>query len=123
MGFVYGGIGEGEERVGGVHGAEIIHDVFGGAHPIHSALQRFKQEGRGVIVFLRDGAAGVPTHAIPQAGSTGAEVARSRQWREGGLGAPILKNPGIPSIRSPTSPQSALVRPSWVVARTVATQL
>ena len=30
------------------------------AHPIHSALQRFKQEGRGVIVFLRDGAAGVP---------------------------------------------------------------
>ena len=41
-------------------------------------LQRFKQEGRGVIVFLRDGAAGVPMKRIPDSGSTGSEFARSR---------------------------------------------
>jgi len=29
---------------------------------------------------------------IPQPGSTGSEVARSRQWREVGLGAQILKD-------------------------------
>jgi len=100
MAFVYGRIGDGKNVPARLHRADIIRDVFGGAHPVHAALQRFKQEGRGVLVFLRDGAAGVPTQAIPPAESgTGSEVARSRQWREVGLGAQILKDLGISSIR------------------------
>jgi 3,4-dihydroxy 2-butanone 4-phosphate synthase/GTP cyclohydrolase II len=103
MAFVYGRIGDGKDMLARLHRADIIRDVFGGANPIHASLERFKSEGRGVIVFLRDGAAGVPTHAIPHAGSTGSEVARSRQWREVGLGAQILKDLGISSIRLLTS--------------------
>jgi len=103
MAFVYGRVGDGKSILARLHRADIIRDVFGGAHPIHIALQRIKQEGRGVIVFLRDGAAGVPTQAIPQADNTGSEVARSRQWREVGLGAQILKDLGISSIRLMTS--------------------
>jgi 3,4-dihydroxy 2-butanone 4-phosphate synthase / GTP cyclohydrolase II len=99
MAFVYGRIGDGKDVLARLHRADIIRDVFGGAHPVHAALQRFKQEGRGVLIFLRDGAAGVPTQAIPQAGGTGSEVARSRQWREVGLGAQILKDIGVSSIR------------------------
>ena len=72
--------------------------MFGGANPVHAALQRFKQEGRGVLVFLRDGAAGVPTAAIPSS-DTGSEAARTRQWREVGLGAQILRDLGVSSIR------------------------
>src|SRR5436190_7802195 len=95
MAFVHGRLGDGKDVLARLHRADVIRDVFGGAHPVHSALRRFKQEGRGVIVFLRDGAAGVPTHAIPQAASTRPEGARARQWREDGLGAPNLKEPGI----------------------------
>jgi len=99
MAFVYGRIGDGRDVLARLHRADIIRDVFGGAHPVHSALKRFKQDGRGVLIFLRDGAAGVPTQALPQDGERDSEVARSRQWREVGLGAQILKDLGISSIR------------------------
>jgi 3,4-dihydroxy 2-butanone 4-phosphate synthase/GTP cyclohydrolase II len=99
MAFVYGKIGDGKAVPARLHRADIIRDVFGGANPVHSALRQFKQEGRGVIVFLRDGVAGVPTQAIPQSSETSSEIARSRQWREVGLGAQILKDLGISSIR------------------------
>jgi 3,4-dihydroxy 2-butanone 4-phosphate synthase/GTP cyclohydrolase II len=104
MAFVYGRIGDGRDILARLHRADIIRDVFGGGgvSPVHTSLERFKAEGRGVLVFLRDGAAGVPTHAIPS-GSTSSEVARSRQWREVGLGAQILKDLGITSIRLLTS--------------------
>jgi 3,4-dihydroxy 2-butanone 4-phosphate synthase/GTP cyclohydrolase II len=76
--------------------------VFEGGHPLRAALRRFKHEGRGVIVFLRDGTAGVPMQAIPS-GDQSSEAARTRQWREVGLGAQILKDLGISSIRLLTS--------------------
>jgi 3,4-dihydroxy 2-butanone 4-phosphate synthase/GTP cyclohydrolase II len=98
MAVVHGKIGDGRNVLARLHRADIIRDVFGGANPVHAALQRFKQEGRGVLVFLRDGAAGVPTLAIPS-GEQSSEAARTRQWREVGLGAQILKDLGISSIR------------------------
>jgi 3,4-dihydroxy 2-butanone 4-phosphate synthase/GTP cyclohydrolase II len=97
MAFVYGDIGDGRSVPARLHRADVINDVFGGAKTIHAALARFKTAGRGVIVFLRDGTAGVPVTEIPQDGGT--EAARTRQWREVGLGAQILKDLGISSIR------------------------
>ena len=108
MAFVYGRIGDGQGVLARLHRADVIRDIFGGANPVHAPLQRFKKEGRGVIIFLRDGAAGVPTHAIPQAGVS-SEEARSRQWREVGLGAQILKDLGISSIRLLTSSKHTYV--------------
>lgn len=101
MAVVYGQIGDGKNVLARLHRADIIRDVFG-ANPVHAALQRFKQDGRGVFVFLRDGAAGVPTLAIPSSDQS-SEAARTRQWREIGLGAQILKDLGISSIRLLTS--------------------
>ena len=109
MAFVYGDLGDGKNVAARLHRADVIGDVFGGAKPIHAALARFKTEGRGVIVFLRDGTAGVPVFEIPHEGSTESETARTQQWREIGLGAQILKDLGISSIRLLTSSKRTYV--------------
>jgi 3,4-dihydroxy 2-butanone 4-phosphate synthase/GTP cyclohydrolase II len=96
MAFVYGDTGNGKEVPARLHRADVIGDVFGGAKSIRAALARFKKEGRGVIVYLRDGTAGVPV-VVPQ--DSGTEAARTKQWREIGLGAQILRDLGISSIR------------------------
>ena len=99
MAFVYGAIGDGADVPVRLHRADIIRDLFEGGKPVRAALARFKEEGRGAIVVLRDGTAGVPIQAIPRSGNGSSEEARVKQWREVGLGAQILKDLGISSIR------------------------
>jgi 3,4-dihydroxy 2-butanone 4-phosphate synthase/GTP cyclohydrolase II len=96
--FVYGRLGDGKDVPTRLHRANVVDDVFGGAKPIHAALSGFKKAGRGVLVYLREGASGVP---IPGPGdeATGSELERSRQWKDIGLGAQILRDLGISSIR------------------------
>jgi 3,4-dihydroxy 2-butanone 4-phosphate synthase/GTP cyclohydrolase II len=109
MAFVYGDLGDGRDVPARLHRADVIGDVFGGAKPIRAALDRFRDAGRGVIVYLRDGTAGVPVAEIPHDGDTGTDAARSRQWREVGLGAQILKDLGVSSIRLIASSQRTYV--------------
>ena len=94
--FVHGRIGDGKRVVTRLHRANVLTDTLGGAKEIHAALARFKAEGRGVLVYLRDGTAGVPLTAIGE--EDGAEAKRRQQWREVGLGAQILKDLGVSSI-------------------------
>src|SRR3954462_14072613 len=108
MALVHGRVGDGTDMPTRLHRANIITDVVGGAKSVNAALARFKHIGRGVIVVLRDGTAGVPVQALPQE-ETGAEAARTRQWREVGLGAQILKDLGVRSIRLLSSSQHTYV--------------
>ncbi|HEV8031365.1 MAG TPA: 3,4-dihydroxy-2-butanone-4-phosphate synthase [Stellaceae bacterium] len=96
--FVYGEIGDGRGVPTRLHRANVVEDVFGGAKTIHAALSRFKHAGRGVLVYLRDGTSGVPTTALSEE-STASELERSRQWKDIGLGAQILRDLRISSIR------------------------
>src|ERR1700691_4027085 len=59
--FVHGNIGEGRNVPARLHRADILGDIFGGGI-IARTLQRFKDEGRGVLVYLRAGSAGVPAN-------------------------------------------------------------
>lgn len=100
--FVVGHIGDGKEVPARLHRADIIADVFGGADSIKRTLERFTAEGRGILVYLRDGAAGVPVNAIASGGAN-SEEARNQQWLDVGLGAQILKDLGVTSIRLRTA--------------------
>ncbi|WP_112663335.1 3,4-dihydroxy-2-butanone-4-phosphate synthase [Microvirga flavescens] len=98
--LVHGRIGDGTDVPARLHRANAVADVFGGGKAIAAAMQRFAKEGRGVLVYLRDGTAGVPTTHFNEADTTGSEDARMNQWREIGVGAQILKDLGVVSIRN-----------------------
>ncbi len=95
--FVHGAIGDGRDMPARLHRADIVSDIFGGG-AIPKVLSRFKAEGRGALVYLRDGAAGVPAN-LSGAETTDSDGARATLWREIGLGAQILRDLGVTSIR------------------------
>ena len=51
MAFVYGRIGSGKDVPARLHRADIIRDVFGGAHPVHWRCSASSRKDAGVIVF------------------------------------------------------------------------
>src|SRR5258707_1270937 len=72
-----------------------------GCHNLGSRLKQLNRQAIGALAYLRDGAAGVPVAPLPQERS--AEADRNRQWREVGVGAQILRDLGVTSIRHLTS--------------------
>ncbi|MBA1158235.1 3,4-dihydroxy-2-butanone-4-phosphate synthase [Microvirga mediterraneensis] len=98
--LVHGRIGDGTNIPVRLHRANALTDVFEGGKTVNAALQRFVKEGRGVLVYLRDGTAGVPTTSFSDSDETESEAMRSSQWREIGLGAQILRDLGVASIRN-----------------------
>jgi len=118
--FVYNGVGDRHNVMTRFHKPNIVKDIFFGSGRINAALERFKKNGSGVLVYLRDGAAGVPVAPID--GGHSAEADRNRQWREVGVGAQILRDLGVTSIRHLTSAMhdyklSASASRSWPTSR------
>jgi 3,4-dihydroxy 2-butanone 4-phosphate synthase / GTP cyclohydrolase II len=99
--FVYNGIGDGKKVLTRLHKPNIVKDLFTGHARMLIVLQQFKKAGRGVLVYLRDGAAGVPVEPVGEPNT--AEADRNRQWREVGVGAQILRDLGVTSIVNLTS--------------------
>jgi 3,4-dihydroxy 2-butanone 4-phosphate synthase / GTP cyclohydrolase II len=99
--FVYNGIGDGKNVLTRLHKPNIVKDLFTGHARMLIVLQQFKKAGRGVLVYLRDGAAGVPVEPVGEPNT--AEADRNRQWREVGVGAQILRDLGVTSIVNLTS--------------------
>ncbi|WP_029032813.1 3,4-dihydroxy-2-butanone-4-phosphate synthase [Salinarimonas rosea] len=106
--LVHGRVGDGRGVLARLHRANVVTDVFGPTGAVDSALARFAAEGRGVLVYLREGTAGVPlTSYSEEAGRSEAE--RNAAWREVGLGAQILRDLGVTSIRNLASSSRSYV--------------
>jgi len=80
-----------------------MSDVFGTNHRLDDIMHSMGDAKRGVIVYLREGSVGVghKDRNRPAQEGEGHEEARRREneWREIGLGAQILKDLGISSIK------------------------
>ncbi|MBB3975862.1 3,4-dihydroxy 2-butanone 4-phosphate synthase/GTP cyclohydrolase II [Rhizobium azooxidifex] len=104
MAVVFGDIRDGIEIPVRLHLENVGEDVFGGGRAIEGIMKRIAEHGRGVIVYLREGSVGVGVSRTARKGNADREghseaAAREHEWLEIGLGAQILKDLGIASIR------------------------
>ncbi|MEP0321690.1 3,4-dihydroxy-2-butanone-4-phosphate synthase [Bauldia litoralis] len=106
LAIVFGEIGDGRGLPVRLHRGSVTQDVFAADSVLDGIVARLGSEGRGVIVYLREGAVGVASSAArPRDGVSGDEEhhetanTRQRDWREIGLGAQILRDLGVSSIR------------------------
>lgn len=105
LALVFGDIGDGTGVPVRIHRERTIDDVFGSAKGLGHALGQLAAGGRGVLVYLREGAVGVTARASEEEDGPadieahGSATQRAEDWREIGLGAQILRDLGVRSIR------------------------
>ena len=108
--IVFGDIRDGRDIPVRLQIESVLDDVFGSSDNLRNTIKSFGKEGRGVIVYLREGSVGVArisgrlsTPAEPEiighSEDHGTAKSRKDEWLEIGLGAQILKDLGIQSIQ------------------------
>ncbi|MEW9806959.1 3,4-dihydroxy-2-butanone-4-phosphate synthase [Mesorhizobium marinum] len=126
LAVVFGDIRDGEEVPVRLHPEEVVRDVFGASHRLDAIMKTMGENRRGVIVYLREGSVGVGHRDRSRPGQgEGHDEARRREseWREIGLGAQILKDLGIGSIRLLTSRERHYVGLEGFGIRIAATEI
>jgi 3,4-dihydroxy 2-butanone 4-phosphate synthase/GTP cyclohydrolase II len=81
-----------------LHRENVLEDVFGNRQTLSAVFDIFKREGCGVLVYLQEGTAGVPAGQLA-AEKSGSTIQREQAWRDVGLGAQILRDLNVTSIR------------------------
>ena len=114
LAVVFGDIRDGRNVLVRLHVESVIDDAFGGSPALVDHMQTIADEGRGVVVYLREGSVGVTGGGIrggsdesarnqpaygEDAEAHGAAKSRKEEWLEIGMGAQILKDLGVSSIR------------------------
>jgi 3,4-dihydroxy 2-butanone 4-phosphate synthase/GTP cyclohydrolase II len=98
LALVYGDVASGRNVPVRLHRENVLEDVFGARTTLNKVFEVFKREGAGILVYLQEGAAGVPAGQLG-AEKSGSAVQRQQSWRDVGLGAQILRDLNVSSIR------------------------
>jgi len=98
LALVFGDVTDGKNVPVRLHREDVLEDVFGGRATLNAVFDVFKREGRGVLVYLQEGTAGVPAGQLA-AEKSGSAAQREQAWRDVGLGAQILRDLDVTSIR------------------------
>jgi 3,4-dihydroxy 2-butanone 4-phosphate synthase/GTP cyclohydrolase II len=99
LALVFGDISSAKAVPVRLHRENVIEDVFGTRPTLNKVFEVFKREGCGILVYLQEGAAGVPAGQLAGAEKTGSAAQRQKSWRDVGLGAQILRDLNVSSIR------------------------
>ena len=99
LALVFGDVSSGKAVPVRLHRENVIEDVFGTRSTLNKVFEVFKREGSGILVYLQEGAAGVPAGQLAGAEKTGSAAQRQKSWRDVGLGAQILRDLNVTSIR------------------------
>jgi 3,4-dihydroxy 2-butanone 4-phosphate synthase / GTP cyclohydrolase II len=105
LAIVFGDIRGGRDVFVRLHLESVADDVFGADSALDRIVERLAKTECGVIVYLREGSVGVARGGgRPRDQVTGDEhhqsaALRDAEWREIGLGAQILRDLGVTSIR------------------------
>ncbi len=107
LALVFGDIRDGRSVPVRLHLETVVDDVFGAHKQLDGMVRRIAEGGRGVVVYLREGSVGVARGRSLRARHDQEEHAsaqsREEQWLEVGLGAQILRDLGISTIRLVTT--------------------
>ncbi len=102
LALVFGDIGDGCGVPVRLHRELVIDDVFGADSVLNRVFHQLARGGRGIIVYLREGSVGVAAaggRTRDAANPADTHATREDEWREVGLGAQILRDLGVKSIR------------------------
>ena len=99
LALVFGDVSSGKAVPVRLHRENVLEDVFGTRPTLTKVFDVFKREGSGILVYLQEGAAGVPAGQLASAEKTGSAAQRQQSWRDVGLGAQILRDLNVSSIR------------------------
>jgi 3,4-dihydroxy 2-butanone 4-phosphate synthase/GTP cyclohydrolase II len=101
LALVFGDIGDGRGVPVRLHRESVIDDVFGADSVLYRVVHQLARGGRGVVVYLREGSVGVAgiSSRTRDAPRTVDVATHEEEWREVGLGAQILRDLGVKSIR------------------------
>jgi len=110
LALIFGDIRDGKGVTVRLHRESVFDDVFGADDRISRIIRRVAASNHGVLIYLREGSVGVAEESrrarseiTGEADRHGSALRRQAEWREIGLGAQILKDLGISSIRLLTS--------------------
>ncbi len=98
LALVFGDVTSGKPVPVRLHRENVLEDVFGTRGTLNQVFEIFKREGAGILVYLQEGAAGVPPGQMATEKSASAK-SREQAWRDVGLGAQILRDLNVSAIR------------------------